>query len=146
MLTSFSRSWCTVLDMQMKADTGHVLMSEALRGNVPSLEGEALPQAIDQHVIVIIDRIVGGVSTPLVGVLRGVLLGAEPELELRCELKEAIDLLEASGLSIGRFELHHGQRVLSVPGPFSVKAARLDEIVPEDQLCALGLHMTRQTR
>lgn len=132
--------------MQMKADTGHVLMSEALKGNVPALESEALPQAIDQHVIVIVERIVAGATTPLVGVLRGVLLGPEPELEFRCELKEALDLMEASNLSIGRFELHHGQRVLSVPGPFSVKAARLDEIVPEDQLCALGLHMTRCVR
>lgn len=132
--------------MQMKADTGHVLMSEALRGHVPALEGEALPQAIDQHVVVIIERIVAGTSTPLVGVLRGVLLGPELELEIRCELKEAIDLLEASNLSIGRFELHHGQRVLRIPGPFNVKAARLDEIVPEDQLCALGLYMTRCVR
>lgn len=121
-------------------------MSETLRGNVPFLEGEELPRAVDQHVVVILERIVGGASTPLVGVLRGVLLGPEPELELRCELKEALDILEASNLSIGCFELHHGQRVLSVPGPFSIKAARLDEIAPEDQLCALGLHMTRTSR
>ena len=132
--------------MQMKADTGHVLMSQALRGQVPILDGESLPNAIDQHVVVIVERVIGGASVPLVGVLRGVLLGPEPELELRCELKEALDLLEAPNLSIGRFELHHGQRVLNVPGPFAVKAARLDEIVPEDQLCALGMHLTKRDR
>lgn len=130
--------------MQMKADTGHVLMSETLRGNVPALEGEELPPSIDQHVVVIIDRQVAGKSLPMIGVLRGVLLGHEPELEVKCELKEALDLLEAGNLSIGRFELHHGQRVLTVLGPFVVKQARLDEIVAEDQLCALGLHLTRR--
>lgn len=130
----------------MRVDTGHVLMSEALKGTVPSLEDEALPRAIDQHVVVIVDRIVAGTSTPMVGVLRGVLLGPEPELELRCELKEALDLLEAGDLSIGRFELHHGQRVLAVPGPFVVKQARLDEITVDDQLCALGLHLTKRAK
>lgn len=130
----------------MKADTGHVLMSDVLKGQVPELEGEVPAAVVDRHVVVVIEKVVSNESTAVIGVLRGVLLGAEVELEFKCELKEALDILETKGLSIGHFELHHDQRVLQVPGPFIVKAARLDEISPVDQLCALGLHMTKLQR
>lgn len=129
--------------MKMRADPNHVLMSDVLKGNVPSLEGEGTPLGLQMPVTVIVEKNVAGASTSLLGILKGVLLGQEPEIEFRCELKEALDILDAPNLLIGRFEMHFDQRIVSVPGPFLVKQARLDEIVPEDQLCTLGLHLTR---
>lgn len=132
----------------MKADNDRVLMSEALRGQVPELEGEAQVPAelVLNAVTVVAEKRIGDKVTAMVGVLRGVLLGSEPEIEFRCALDEALDVLEASQLSFGGFELHRGDRVVQIKGPFLVKAARLDEIVPGDQLCTLGLHLARPAR
>lgn len=133
--------------MEMKADTAHVLMSDVLRGHIPALEDAAIAEtanAASQHVIVVAERLHGGGSTSIVGVLRGVLLGPEPEIEFRCEIKESFDIVEAPGPAFNRFELHHGERVVNVVGPFDVKAARIDEISVNDQLCTLGLHLVRR--
>lgn len=145
MLMSCFVNWYTVHEMEMTADTSHVLMSDALRGQVPGLDGD-VPAPSAQHVIIIAERMIGDKSTPMVGVLRGVLLGVDPEIEFRCELKEALDVIEAQNLSFGRFELHHAERIVHVPGPFIVKAARIDEISPSDQLCTLGLHLVKPPR
>ena len=120
-------------------------MSESLKGQVPALEGELVPPAGD-HVLLVAEVQIGDKVRTMVGILRGMLLGAEPEVEFRCELKDALDVIEAKQLQFRRFELHHGERVVPVPGPFAVKSARLDEIMPVEQLCTLGLHLARPAR
>lgn len=134
--------------MEMKFDNSHVLMSEVLRGQVPSLEGEhPVDQLAHQHVVVIAEKVVGGKAEGMVGILRGILLGTDPEIEFRAELREALEILKATNLSFNRFELHLGESlVVPIPGPFIVKAARIDEISPSDQLCTLGLHLSRPAR
>ena len=146
MLTSYSETWCTVRTMEMKADPSHVLMSDVLKGQVPELDDTPVGTLPDKHVIVVAERLIGDKSTPMVGIMRGVLLGPEPELEFRCALNEALDILEANALSFPKFELHHGERIVLIQGPFVVKAARLDEILPNEQLCTLGLHLARPAR
>lgn len=134
--------------MEMKADTDRVLMSEALRGQVPELDGEAqvTSELLGRTVTVIADKRIGDTKTAMIGVLRGIQLGAEVEIEFRCDLGEALDVLEAQQLSFGGFELHHGDRIVPIKGPFLVKAARLDEIVFDEPLCTLGLHLARPGR
>jgi len=123
-------------------------MSEALRGQVPELEGESqvTPEMLNKTVTVIVERRIGDKASSMIGVLRGVQLGAEVEIEFRCDLVEALDVLEAKQLSFGRIELHHGERVVPIVGPFVVKGARLDEITFDDPLCTLGLHLARPAR
>lgn len=133
--------------MEMKADTNHVLMSDVLKGQVPELEGEhPVDQLHGKHVIVITERVIGDKVDGMVGILRGLMLGENPEIEFRCDIKEALTILKSNSLSFNRFELHHGEDVVPVVGPFIVKAARIDEIVVQDQLCTLGLHLQRQAR
>lgn len=132
--------------MEMKADPTQVLMSDVLRGSVPELEGETAPAA--NHVVVIADRITNGGTKrdALVGVLRGILFDVDPEIEFRIALEEAMNIVQAPGLSFGGFELHHGERIIPMPGPFVVKAARIDDINVPDQLCTLSLHLKKQAR
>lgn len=134
--------------MQMKVDNSHVLMSEVLKGQLPELEGmHPVDQANVQHVVVIAEKIVGDTVQGMVGILRGILLGLDPEIEFRADLKESLEILKANNLKFTRFELHYGEDVLiPIVGPFIVKAARIDEISPVDHLCTLGLHLSRQTR
>lgn len=134
--------------MSMNANTERVLMSEVLMGQVPELEGEERPDTLEgKHVIVIAEKYVGATKTGLIGVLRGIHLGVEPEIEFRIDLSEALGIMSATALTFGGFELHHEQKVaVSIPGPFIVKACRVDEIDPGTQLCTIGLHLVKQQR
>jgi len=134
--------------LTMHANTSHVLMSDSLRGQVPELEGEERPDPFQgKHVVVIAEKVVGNSTSGLIGVLRGIHLGVEPEIEFRIDLGEALGLIQAQDLSFTGFELHHGEStVVKIPGPFIVKAARIDEISPADQLCTIGLHLMKQRR
>lgn len=131
--------------MEMKADPSHVLMSEALKGQVPELDGEQIEEIAAKHVTVLLERIVGGKSDPMVGILRGMLLGDNPEIEFRCSIEDAMLVLGTQDLHVGKIQLHHGDGALvEVSGPFDVKARRIDEIVAQDQLCTLGLHLMKR--
>jgi hypothetical protein len=134
--------------MEMKAKTSHVLMSEELRGQVPELDDEQLVEAASagKHVLVIAERILKNARTGVVGIMRGILFDVEPEVEMRINLTEALDLVEAPDLLFGSLELHHGERVVKVPGPFIVKAARVDDIDANEQLCTLSLHLKKPAR
>lgn len=134
--------------MEMKANTSGVLMSDVLRGQVPEIEDEHPVDALrGKHIVVVAERIIGDKKEGMVGILRGVMLGTDPEIEFRTEVKEALDILKANSLSFTRFELHHGEEtVVPIPGPFTVKAARIDEIDIVEQVCTLGLHLQRQVR
>lgn len=139
----------------INANTSKVLMSDVLRGNVPELE-DAVEDASEKQVaeyhavIVLAQKSIKDPNRPppqpFAGILRGVLFGLEPEIEFRVEMKEAMDIIEAPDLSFDGFELHHGERIIKMPGPFIIKAARIDEISPQEQLCTLGLHLKKQAR
>lgn len=136
--------------MEMKADTSNVLMSDVLKGQIPELDDstvEAIAREGEKYVTVVAERVIGSGTDAMIGVLRGILLGSDPEIEFRCDLSEALVLLKATNLSFNKFELHHGaEDIVTIPGPFIVKAARVDEISPRDQMCTLGLHLARSAR
>jgi len=123
-----------------------VLMSDVLKGQVPDLDDDVIDEQRNLRVIVIGEMIIGSSRSAITGILRGVLFDVDPEIEIRVDLSEAMGLIQASQLSFGGFELHHGTKIINMPGPFLVKAARLDEISPETQLCTLGLHLKKQQR
>jgi hypothetical protein len=131
--------------MEAKADTSRILMSEALRGQVPELEGEA--ETLQQEAVIASAMVqIGGKKTAIVGVVRFFLLGAEPELGFKVQLDDAFEVASAEQLQFLGFEVHHGERVLKVPGPFIIKDALVDEIDPASQLCVLSLGLKRPPR
>ena len=133
--------------IDVQPDTSRVLMSDVLKGNVPELEGdvtEGVPN--NRHVVVIAEKVTAVKKEGLVGILRGVFFDTEPEISFRIELDEAMGLVEAPALSFNSFELHHGERIVKMPGPFIVKAARIDDISAQDQLCTISLHLMKQQR
>ena len=137
---------------EMKAETSKVLMSEVLRGRVdPEIEDEATQMgadALEKSVVSVIANVqIGtGKSTPIVGILRSVLFEAEPELEFRVTLDDALSLVSAANPQFLGFELHHGDKVIKTPGPFTIKGARIDDIDPLQSLCILSLGLKRQPK
>ena len=146
MPTSCSASWCTVLHMELKADRSHVLMSDVLKGQIPELESEQIGQIEGKHVLLLAEKVTNGTAEGMVGLLRGILFDVEPEIEFRIDLSEALGIVEAPLLSFSRFELHHGERVINIPGPYVVKAARIDDISAQDQLCTISLQLKKPAR
>jgi hypothetical protein len=130
--------------MEMKVDPSKVLMSEALRGQVPvELEDEAVETLGSQAVTVVAAVQIGDTKTAIVGLLRSVLFEAEPELEFRVTLDEAFNMIEAQQLQFLGFELHYGDRIIRRPGPLLVKGVRIDDIDTVNQLCTLSLGLKR---
>jgi hypothetical protein len=130
--------------MEMKADPSRVLMSEALRGQVAEeLENEAAV-SLEHHAVTVVASIqLGDTKTAVVGLLRSVLFEAEPELEFRVQLDDALDVVAAQSLQFLGFELHHSERVIETLGPFTVKGARIDDVDTLSQLCTLSLGLKR---
>jgi len=130
--------------MELKPDTSRILMSDVLKGQLPELESDAIDELQDQYVHVIADRFMNGHQQPLAGLLRTVLFDQSPEIEIKIELSEALKTVRANDLRFDSFELQHGEKeTVIMPGPFTVKAARIQEIEPATQTCVLALHLQR---
>ena len=132
--------------MELKPDNRRVLMSEALKGQVPGLEEDEDPfqHVAGRAVYAVIDRRIGNQQLPFGGMLRSVLFGLEPEVEVLVELPEALATVKAESMQIVGVELHHGEETtIPIPGPFIVKAARIDNIDVVQQSCALSLQLQR---
>ncbi len=125
--------------------TDRILMSDTLRGNVPALENDEQVQDVesDNYVFVTAEKISNHERTAVIGILRGIELGIEPQVEMRLSIVHALDIIETRGLLFGGFELKTLDRVVNIPGPFKVKSARLFDIDTIAQMCTLGLHLVK---
>lgn len=121
------------------------MMSDELHGNVPALEDESGEADITSNfVMVVAARRVGAEQQPVTGALRTVLFDpTQPEIEIRVEMKDAFDIIEANNQVFDKFDLHHGERIVPMAGPFVVKAARIQDIDVVNQVCTLGLLLDR---
>lgn len=129
--------------MELKPNVSRILMSDILKDQVPELESDAVDELQKQYVHVIADRRIGGQQVPIAGLLVAVLFDITPELEFRVELGEALATVKAEQLSIHSFELQHGDVTVPVPGPFMVKAARIQDVDVFNQTCVLSLQLQR---
>ncbi len=129
--------------MEIKANTSRILMSDTLKEHLPDLESDAIDRLQDQYVHVIADRRMKGSLAPLAGLLVSVLFDVNPEIEIRVELSEALKTVKAEQLVFNDFELQHGDETVSIPGPFKVKAARIQDIDPLNQTSVLSMQLQR---
>lgn len=136
--------------IQVRPNTSRVMMSDVLKGSIPDIEDDVpdAGQQGTQHVVVIAAKRAANKPepTPIVGILRGVMFGVDPQVEFRVQLSDALDIIEQPNVSFDGFELHHGERIIKMPGPFLITAARIDEIIVQDQMCTLGLHLKKPAR
>jgi hypothetical protein len=132
--------------MELKANNSRVLMSEVLKEQIPEGDdaGDPLNGIETLAVYVVVDRRISGQKSPLTGILSSVLFGAEPEVELMVNIGDALETINASQLEILGVELQYGEDVtVPMPGPFNVKAARLDKIDVIQQSCVLSMQLAR---
>lgn len=130
--------------MDVTVNRSKLLMSDSLRGHVPELEDEqqVVPTDADP-VSVVISAQFGQKATAIVGLLRGVLFGTDPELEVRLQLDEALDVVSSPNFAFLGFAVHHGDREVKVMGPFLVTAVRIDDVNANEGLCTLSFGLKR---
>lgn len=129
--------------MEIKANTSRILMSDTLKEQLPELESDAAEELQDRYVHVVADRRINKQQHPLAGLLVSVLFDVTPEIEIRVELSEALKTVKAEQLLFNSFELQHGDETVQVPGPFKVKAARIEDIDVMNQTSVLSLQLQR---
>jgi len=136
--------------MEVRADPSRLLMSDSLRGTVPRLEED--DEGPGDGFVVTAEgqaRLPGGRELRLVGAVRSVLFDrAEPEVELRVPLTDALDVAEGiGGVTFDGFTIQRQERSVEVAGPLSVRAARISEVDadadPRTQTCVLALALRR---
>lgn len=133
--------------MEMKTNTSKVLMSETLKGQINELDQELYDDLINNGVFVTIKYQSITDKKEVSGVLRSVLFDETPELELRIEISSALSIVKTNNLTISNFQLQHGEiETVDVPGPFIVKAARIEDLDVPNQLCVLSLQLIRSKR
>lgn len=127
---------------EIKTDPSKILMSDVLHGHVDDFDDSM--QMLGMSIIyVIIDRSIGLNKTkPFSGVLRGISIGVDVEIEMRLSLADAIEIIAEDKISIDGFELHQGENIIKKSvSPFVSKAIRIDEIDAVNGLCVLGLQL-----
>lgn len=132
-------------------NTDRLLMSEELRGAVPELEGQVdalsrlANEMVTQNLIkVVIHRFFGEVEDSMLGVVQSFRLGVSPnEFAFTVGIDEAFKTIDRDGLSFGGFELHYGEMVKDVVGPFRVLNVIIQDIDPLKNLCTMHLIVER---
>jgi hypothetical protein len=146
--------WFIVLRMsnqkqtpEVKAIPDRLLMSRVLEGNVPELEGDSYLNNHEQPITVIAGRYIAGNLLPFVGVLKSILFNSmSPEIEFKVELDEAFAIVEADDISFSKFELHYGERIVPVVGPFLITDVRISDIDTKSQMCSIHIGLKRVQR
>lgn len=128
--------------MNIKTDTNRILMSDTLKGMVPSLDDDSNSSTLG-IVAVLCNRLINGVNEPFNCMLHSVLFDIEPEIELLCSIDNALDTIQANSLKFQEFIIMYNDRKVEVPGPFIVKAAKIYEVKSNLDQCILALSLQR---
>lgn len=144
---SIQRSCVRLTNMsstEIKTDSSKILMSDVLKGQVEDFD-DSIEKMEMMSIYVIVDRTIGPDKLkPFSGILRGISLGIDIEIEMRMSLTDVIDIISenANSISIEGFELHQGENIIKkVFGSFVSKTIRVDEIDVINDLCVLGLQL-----
>jgi len=124
---------------------GKTLASEELVDKLPNVQFDEIDTLSNRTVIVVVDRVVAGRQAliPITGILVSVLFDAKPEIEIKMFIDDAFDIVESNSQHFNCFELHKGEKIIPLKGPFIVSAARIQDIDIKTQMCVLSMQLER---
>lgn len=132
--------------LEVQPDVDRILMSDTLKDQVADVDPAALEELSAKYVHVVAHRVVAGQQLPITGIMLSTLFDAKPEVELKVLVDDALDVIEAQDQHFDGFELHHGERIVPLKGPFKVVAARIQEVDVKTQMCVLLLQLERMKK
>jgi hypothetical protein len=125
------------------ADASRLLMSDTLKGNLQEFDQDEVDSVVDLYMICVINRTVSGNPKPVTGILRSILFDDKPEVELSVSVDDAFSFVEAEEQLFASVEIHHGERIVMMNGPFIIKAARLQDMDVKNQTCVVLMQLNR---
>jgi hypothetical protein len=123
-------------------EDAQLLMSEALKNK---LSDEDLSGFVDKFIIVDLSILVGDAIESVNASLFGCKFSEENiELELKVIYEDAFGLSEAwSMIKIAEFSFFLGEERIQHTGPFKINSFGIKNLVPEQRMCVIALHMNR---
>jgi len=126
-------------------------MSETLKGQVPELEQEAINRIEGGYVTIVLERVHATSIEPIVGILSCFQSGAEPEVDVKLTTDEGFEIVNAvlnpnaELMKFNSIQLHKGETIIELKGPYYVKNVRLSDIDPVSGMCLLVMKLIMQT-
>lgn len=131
----------------MEADNSRVLMSDSLKGQIPDIEEQQ--QALIDRLIKVTATWKSGDDDKLktiVGSLRTVMFGQDPEIEFRALLEDVLDIVSANNVVFTSIELKHVDRTVHLPANLKVTAARIldfESTLEDFPMCTFAIGFQR---
>jgi len=125
-----------------------LLMSEDLKGLVPSLEDDNIARYDDAFVIAALEIRHAGEIIPIAGSLIGISYDTAVKIDMRVESSVAYDLV--TGLATGEvytcdaYQLLLGSRQVRLTGPFRVSCPKMLDFDKDRKMCTLAVDLFRE--
>jgi hypothetical protein len=123
-----------------------ILASPELADQIPDIQLDQIDILSTRMALVVADRVVAGKQLPITGILVSVLFDAKPEIEIKVQIDDALSVVEVQKQHFNSFEIHKGERVVPLAGPFTVTAARIQDIDVKTEMCVLSMQLERQAK
>lgn len=131
--------------MEAKINTSKILMSDVLKGNVEELEEPAVDDLKNRFmtgVLIVQDPVH---FNSLVGSISTCLLDVHYELEIRVLMEDAFLAMKYwRDVKFSSYEIHYDKDIISIEGPLSISAIRVQEIDPGRQTCVLAMKLLKE--
>ena len=142
---NYTRTLCIVVGMIDDKDN-RLLMSDSLKGMVPTLEDEVVGRLQDSFVIVSLETSHDEKGNDVLsGVCSGVSFEATSvKVDLRIELPRGYDFLKRilkETVICNRLYLSRGDDVMKIEGPYRIVSPRLSDFDYQDILCTMGIDL-----
>lgn len=129
-------------------DRSRLLMNDSLRSTFGDIDPfDVGPSKHVEGITVAIDRSVGATrAQPLVGQLTTLLMDESPEIELVSSINIAFGVVKDMGETnmVLEIQLHHGDDVMSIVGPYEISMLRVQDINVHAQTCVIAMKLTKQ--
>ena len=129
--------------------TSRLLMSDFLKGQVPSLETDSTKSLDDNFIIVVIEfKVEEGSDRLLLGSLAG--FGSEEavvKIDIRVTVVDAFAIvkrcLECSITECDGYQLHLGENMTRQQGPFRMMSPKVMDFDHANKMCTLAVDLIR---
>jgi len=128
-------------------NTNRLLMSDSLRGQVPELEAESTAIQEESFIIVGLELYVSGSPRVFAGTAVGISNeDSVIKLDAKVNISEAYDvftLCATENVECKNCYVTHGERVLTLSGPYKLSAPKMVDFDRQTKMCTLGIDLIK---
>jgi hypothetical protein len=125
-------------------DSSRFMASESLRDDIDIADVD-ITAFQDRFIITILHIKVGSKIETIVGTMVSYLIGVDHEIEITVMMNDAFSLTDAwPNINIEKYELHMGENIVTMQGPFKTSAFGVKNIDVERRTCVLAMKLCKR--